>query len=441
MKRILPIVAMLSATYIANGQRLLTEDFNYVPGTLTSANSGSNVSGGNWVGYSGTANNLTVTAGSLSYPGYGTGASATNNNKVAMIATSASAEDAYRSFAPQTGTTVYLSFLANVIDQTRLLENTSTTGDFFVTFLPTGSTTLFNAGRVYIRKGLTANTVNFGVAVSTTANSPIVYAPMDYAVGTPHLITLAFSPGPATGDDTAKLFVDRPVSFTEPLVPDAISILLPTSTADMADVASVVLRQGSATPNVEIDAIKVSTNYYDATLPLDLTSFSAALAGKVVQVKWTTAHENQVKHYSIERSRNGREFQSIGKVEAKNLNNASYQYTDESPLNGSSFYRLLMQDKDGSRTYSAIVNVNSKHGLISDVWPNPVMSNLNVSHGKAAKGAVIIVLDAHGRQLKSIAVAKDAVQTAFPVSEFATGNYILLFDNGGERSTTSFIKR
>ena len=346
-----------------------------------------------------------------------------------------------RSFASQASGTTYASFLMNVLDQTRLLENTSATGDFFFAFLTTGSTTAFNAGRVYVRKGLTANTINLGVSVSTTANSPIVYSPIDYPVGTTHLVTLAFTSVAGTGNDTAKLFVNRPVSFIEPIAPDAISALIPTSTVDVADVSAILLREGTNTPNVDVDAIKVSTNYYDATLPLDLTSFSAALADKVVQVKWTTAHENQVKHFTIERSRNGRDFESIGTVEAKNLNNASYQYTDQSPLNGSSFYRLLMQDKDGTRTYSAIVNVNSKRGLIADVRPNPVVSNLSVAHGIAAKGSVIIVMDTNGRQLKTVAVATGSIQTAFAVSEIAAGNYILVFDNGGERSTTSFIKR
>jgi hypothetical protein len=439
MKKIFTAIALLGISSSIIAQRLLTEDFNYPTGALTTAGGG-NVSGGNWVNTSGTVTFLQVTAGSLSYTGYGTGASSTNNNKVSMTATSSSAEDAMRSFAAQTGGTVYASFLMNVIDQTRLLDNTSAAGDFFFAFLSTGSTSNFNAGRVYVRKGVAANTINLGVSVSTTAQSPIVYAPLDYAVGTTHLVTLAFTSVAGTGNDTAKLFVDRPESLTEPLVPDAVSALIPTSTVDPVDVSAILLREGTNTPNVDVDAIKVSTNYYDATLPVTLTSFKGSLFEKSVQLSWTSSNEQNVATYTIERSGNSRSFNSIGNITAQNVDKANYSFVDASPLTGAGYYRLKISDKDGAIKYSGIISINSRKSISAAVFPNPAINNITISHSKAEKGATLIITNTFGQQVRTITVQPGALQTSLAISDLLGGQYMIVFDNNGDRASAKFLK-
>lgn len=441
MKKIFTMIALLGMGYATFAQRLLTEDFNYPAGQLTSAGSGANVSGGNWVSSSGNANYIPVIAGTLSYTGYSTGASATNNNKVSLVATSASAEDAYRQFTTQTSGTIYASFLMNVTDQTRLAENNAT-GDFFAGFLSSTSTSAYGGGRVYIRKGVGANTFNLGVSANTpTSNTPLVYSNIDLALGTTHLVTIAYTIVAGDINDTAKLFINRPVTLTEPATPDAVSAYASSSTGEVADIARFFLRQGTATQNGEIDGIKVSTNYYDATLPLNLTSFKASLFEKAVQLSWTSTNEQNVKLYAVERSNDSRTFTKIGSVDARNTAQPSYTFADNNPLAGTAYYRLQMVDKDGAVKFSSIVAVNNRKSLAAVVFPNPAVSNISVSHPKADKGATITILNAAGQQAKSFAVQAGAMQTSLPVGDLVHGNYLLVFDNNGERASTKFVKK
>src|SRR5687767_15651759 len=198
MKTLLLFTLLTASASLGFSQRLLTEDFNYTPGQLTSASSGANVSGGNWTSHSGTAQYIQVVPGNLTYPNYSTGASATNNNKVAINAITTSAEDANRFFAPPAtppnSGTVYMSFLINVRDLTGLADNTLP-GDYFTGFLNTASTSTLNTIRIYAKKGVAANTFMLGISVTTPASTVAaapVYSAGEYAVGTTHLVTAAY---------------------------------------------------------------------------------------------------------------------------------------------------------------------------------------------------------------------------------------------------------
>ncbi|MEO5582000.1 MAG: hypothetical protein ABIR66_04870, partial [Saprospiraceae bacterium] len=345
MKKIFTIIALLGLSLLTNAQRLLTEDFNYPLGQLTLTNSGAgqNVSGGAWVWYSGTVVFIPVIAGSLSYPGYVTNPSATNDNKISLAATISSAEDAYTGFTPQpaaTPITVYASFLLNVRDTTNLTNFLTTTGtpsngEYFAGFLPSNSTSVYNSGRVYIKKGSAGNTFALGTSPAIATTTPVFYSPVDYAVGTTHLVTLAYEMVPGANNDISKIFVDAPYSATEP-VPSAVSPYTAAAAAESIDVARFYFRQAVSTsatgsrttPNADIDAIKVSTDYADATLvnplPVTLTSFKGYLIDKNVQLNWTSENEQNVRSYTIERSTDGRNFTSINVVDAKNTAQANY---------------------------------------------------------------------------------------------------------------------
>lgn len=93
------------------------------------------------------------------------------------------------------------------------------------------------------------------------------------------------------------------------------------------------------------------------TLPVSLLSFDAILtADNKVNLKWATSAETNNKLFTIERSANGRDFTTIGTVNAAG-NSASqqdYRFTDEFPLTGTSYYRLSQTDIDGRTAHLGI---------------------------------------------------------------------------------------
>jgi hypothetical protein len=120
-------------------------------------------------------------------------------------------------------------------------------------------------------------------------------------------------------------------------------------------------------------------NRNDATiLPVKLSAFNAYRKGKRVELEWTTEQEIDASHFVVERSVDGRRWDSVRMVQSQG-NSAvpvHYQVYDDAPLSGSSFYRLKQVDLDGRYVYSLVrrVFVQEPGDLI--LSPNPTSSGV-----------------------------------------------------------------
>lgn len=95
-------------------------------------------------------------------------------------------------------------------------------------------------------------------------------------------------------------------------------------------------------------------------LPVELVSFQATSQQDKVQVDWTTSQELGVDHFVVERSTDGMIFYALGQVHAAAGGPAvhHYDWTDEQPLPGLSYYRLRTVDEDGSHDVSETVAID-----------------------------------------------------------------------------------
>jgi hypothetical protein len=119
-------------------------------------------------------------------------------------------------------------------------------------------------------------------------------------------------------------------------------------------------------------------------LPITLLNFSAAPAGNQVDVQWTTATEVNNSYFTVERSQDGTNFDSIARVEtqAPGGNSATplnYSAVDAHPFAGVSYYRLKTTDMTGNSTYSLIAPVDFTKKQNFTVYPNPSRGNLYVT--------------------------------------------------------------
>lgn len=140
------------------------------------------------------------------------------------------------------------------------------------------------------------------------------------------------------------------------------------------------------------------------TLPISLLNFSARLEdGKRIKTEWATYNEGNTSHYYVQRSFNGKDFFTIGKINAKGggLNQVrSYTFTDNQVLKAVKryYFRLEIIDKEGAKTISPVqVVVMSDTNLIS-IFPNPAKDFI-VVEGKDIKR--IIIADISGRIITS----------------------------------------
>jgi hypothetical protein len=105
-------------------------------------------------------------------------------------------------------------------------------------------------------------------------------------------------------------------------------------------------------------------------------SFTAQKQNEKVLLQWSTASETNVNDFSIERSNDGKDWNTRGTVLSKN-NNATnqYSYTDYSPSSGINYYRIRQNDNDGKYSYSKIETVN----ISEETKPFKLVSNRVVS--------------------------------------------------------------
>lgn len=116
-------------------------------------------------------------------------------------------------------------------------------------------------------------------------------------------------------------------------------------------------------------------------LPIELLSFSAKAAKGEVKLAWITATEINNDYFTIERSRDGENFESIITVDGagNSTQQLLYQSIDGEPLNGISYYRLKQTDYDGKFSYSDVVPVrfDAKQELFY-LQPNPARDRVEV---------------------------------------------------------------
>jgi hypothetical protein len=110
-------------------------------------------------------------------------------------------------------------------------------------------------------------------------------------------------------------------------------------------------------------------------LPVDLISFKAEWIekGKTAQLKFITDNESDVSFYEVERSGDGVNFITVGKVAAKNTGRqTSYSYTDNNASGKKLYYRLRINGNSGTAEYSNIQMLQADVATEIIVFTNPV---------------------------------------------------------------------
>lgn len=141
------------------------------------------------------------------------------------------------------------------------------------------------------------------------------------------------------------------------------------------------------------------------TLPVTLTALTGKYANGVASLNWGTQQESNSSHFEIERSNDGSNFSSIGKVAAAGSSNfeRTYRFNDIKVNNGVNYYRLKAVDKDGSFSYSNTValQVSIKGISITGIYPSPFVDKVNIALAAETNTiATLRLLDNTGRQLR-----------------------------------------
>ncbi len=186
-------------------------------------------------------------------------------------------------------------------------------------------------------------------------------------------------------------------------------------------------------------AIGASTQ---AVLPVELTRLTASVApNHTVRVEWATASEQNADHFAIQRSADGREFTTIGQVQANgtSLVGHTYAFVDSKPLAGVGYYRLLQVDTGNKQGHlSDIVSVRFGAPVASalEAWPVPMGAELHLRLTAPATGvATVRLLDLQGRVVlqRSLVLTAGSTELTLPTEGLSAGTYVAetLLPTGG----------
>ena len=110
-----------------------------------------------------------------------------------------------------------------------------------------------------------------------------------------------------------------------------------------------------------------------------------------VHLDWSTLSEINNDYFEIMRSADGSSFQSIGTLNARGASQdlVTYSYVDPNPLQGTSHYKVVQVDIDGSRSESEVIQLEyqTPEGLRwTSIGPVPAADYLDLSYasGEAA---------------------------------------------------------
>jgi hypothetical protein len=188
--------------------------------------------------------------------------------------------------------------------------------------------------------------------------------------------------------------------------------------------------------NRALDSTEVPSLYYEGgyvgnTLPVTIENISALQVGKAIVVNWQTSTELNTSHFIIQHGTDGSSFTDIGTVKAIGSGANGYQFADNSPTNGTNYYRLKCVDKDGSISYSKIVSV--QFSIINaqlSIFPNPTKDKTTISFGKLIDKATIAVYDITGKAIFTQQINNSTNTYQLNTQKLTKGIYIVKVKTG-----------
>jgi hypothetical protein len=161
------------------------------------------------------------------------------------------------------------------------------------------------------------------------------------------------------------------------------------------------------------------------TTPVKLLNFYAIKKTTAVQLNWKTVTEENTSSFSVERSNDGKQFSSIGTVQAAGSSHSekAYSFTDANPL-PSNFYRLKTNDNNGMFSYSSTVAFKSGKIKNMEFFPVPASTILNVQVN-VTNQTILQIVDISGRLRKTKILSGGNNAFNLAIDDLITGIYFL----------------
>lgn len=229
------------------------------------------------------------------------------------------------------------------------------------------------------------------------------------------------------------------------------------ATYQYTEVSSIDFRYGAATGSAGSNGAGIRLNSLwfrqfnlspPSILPVKLNSFSAVVNSKDVTLTWT-ANEENLSHYVLQRSTNGKFYSDIAIVFANNNSAASiYRYKDANVSTETNvvFYRLLMVDKGKTEgVYSQVEVVRfgkETEGIKLATFPNPVNDQVRITipNSWQNKRIMLQLYNSNGVIVQSMQVGSASQTETMQLGSLTKGLYIIKAGCNGQVAEQRIIK-
>ena len=185
-----------------------------------------------------------------------------------------------------------------------------------------------------------------------------------------------------------------------------------------------------------------------AALPIELLNFEASMNGNKVTLTWTTATEINNDFFTVERTLDGISFEEVLEMPGAGNSNTPLTYIaeDNTPLPGTSYYRLKQTDYDGTFEYSSMVEVQNDYISDMNLYEITVASNTKVVLRYQLTKEVrydLFVYDITGKVVKHDVIYAEEGPNEYilNVKSFESGTYFITLQNQYEVYSERFMVR
>lgn len=149
--------------------------------------------------------------------------------------------------------------------------------------------------------------------------------------------------------------------------------------------------------NATSSNLRITYNAPPCILPIELLSFDARCNNDKVNLNWETASQTNNDHFTIERTVDGINYETVGTIAGAGNSNKTinYSFVDEKPLEGTSYYSLKQTDFNGRSKHFKLVPVSCIAAIELAISPNP--SNGKFIIENAEQNSDIIITDVFGQ--------------------------------------------
>jgi hypothetical protein len=164
-------------------------------------------------------------------------------------------------------------------------------------------------------------------------------------------------------------------------------------------------------------------------LPVTLVSFNGKLnSDKTVTLQWKVEDQQDILQYIVEESSDASVFNQSGAVTAGNSSSQNYSFIDRQVATGKNYYRLKIVELSGKITYSKIILVNLKAGIIVTLYPNPVTNKLTIQQFGTILCKTAVLYDGLGKIVQQIKL--NNLEQTVTMETYSAGVYFMKLEDG-----------